>query len=421
MKTITFTQGQTDAFNSTIGFVQDPAKKVMVIGGYAGTGKSTLVEHILAELPKVLAACQFMGGGFPEYKVQLTATTNKAVDSLQRMSTSEVITIHKFLSMRVQRNYMTGKSELVEAHQTDGPPEDMIVIVDEASYLDTLLVSKLFSRTKNCKFILLGDPAQLTAVGFNTAPAFSAGFETYQLTEVVRNGGKILELCTMLREAVMTNQFHEFTPDGNEVQWLDQADFNQAIVDEFSRPDWKSADSRFLAWQNRRVEEYNAFIRAQVTGAGDFLVGDEATVNEFTLAHKGVAQSLNNNQVVTIAEIMPGELEFDIPGSKYRLTQGQGGRDLGTWFKPDSLAVWKKALSTWRAEENAPALRAAQHWADLRANFAQTVNKSQGATYGTVFIDVGDIAKCRFPGQIARLLYVAASRATTRVVCTGDL
>ena len=420
MQAITFTKGQTDAFNSVISFVQDPNQSVMVIEGFAGTGKSTLVEYILQELPKVLDACKFMGA-FPDYQIQLTATTNKAVDSLQRLSTGEVQTIHRFLNLRVQRNYMTGKSELVDAYQPEGPPTDMIVFVDEASYLDSLLLKKLFSRTKNCKFILLGDPAQVTAVGWNTAPAFAAGFPTSRLDEVVRNGGKILELCTMLREAVMTNQFHEFTPDGNEVQWLNQDDFNQAVVDEFTRPDWKSNDSRFLAWQNRRVEEYNAFIRGHVTGAGDFLVGDEATVNEFVLAHKGVAQSLNNNQVVTIAGIEPGQVEFDIPGSRYSLTNGQGGRDLGTWFKPDSLDIWKGALSTWRAEGNAAALRAAQHWADLRANYAQTVNKSQGATYGTVFIDVGDIAKCKFPGQIARLLYVGASRATTRVVCTGDI
>jgi ATP-dependent exoDNAse (exonuclease V) alpha subunit len=61
-----------------------------------------------------------------------------------------------------------------------------------------------------------------------------------------------------------------------------------------------------------------------------------------------------------------------------------------------------------------------RHWIDLRAAYAQTINKSQGSTYDQVFIDLDDVSKCRNPNQLARMLYVAVSRARTRVYFTGD-
>jgi ATP-dependent exoDNAse (exonuclease V) alpha subunit len=62
-----------------------------------------------------------------------------------------------------------------------------------------------------------------------------------------------------------------------------------------------------------------------------------------------------------------------------------------------------------------------ENWIDLRAAYAQTVNKSQGSTYDRVFIDLDDIRRCNSGDQIARMLYVAVSRAREQVFLTGDL
>ena len=60
-------------------------------------------------------------------------------------------------------------------------------------------------------------------------------------------------------------------------------------------------------------------------------------------------------------------------------------------------------------------------WMDLRAVYACTINKAQGSTYDEVFIDLDDICKCNSGDQIARMLYVAVSRARHHVYLTGDL
>ena len=58
---------------------------------------------------------------------------------------------------------------------------------------------------------------------------------------------------------------------------------------------------------------------------------------------------------------------------------------------------------------------------DLRAKDSCTVHKSQGSTYDTVFVDLGDLSVCRNPADAARLFYVAFSRARNRVVMYGNL
>lgn len=58
---------------------------------------------------------------------------------------------------------------------------------------------------------------------------------------------------------------------------------------------------------------------------------------------------------------------------------------------------------------------------DLRPRDAATVHKAQGSTYDTVFVDLSNLSTCHNPVMVARLLYVAFTRARTRVVLYGEL
>ena len=58
---------------------------------------------------------------------------------------------------------------------------------------------------------------------------------------------------------------------------------------------------------------------------------------------------------------------------------------------------------------------------DLRTRAAATVYKAQGSTHDSVFIDLDDIGKCRNDNLLARMLYVAISRARSQVLLTGDI
>ena len=62
-----------------------------------------------------------------------------------------------------------------------------------------------------------------------------------------------------------------------------------------------------------------------------------------------------------------------------------------------------------------------QNFPDLRPRDAATVHKSQGSTYDSVFVDLGNISTCHQADQAARMLYVAFSRAKTKVYVYGDL
>ena len=58
---------------------------------------------------------------------------------------------------------------------------------------------------------------------------------------------------------------------------------------------------------------------------------------------------------------------------------------------------------------------------DLRPRDACTVYKAQGSTLESVFIDLTDISSNGVADTVARLLYVAASRATDKVYFFGEL
>ena len=60
-------------------------------------------------------------------------------------------------------------------------------------------------------------------------------------------------------------------------------------------------------------------------------------------------------------------------------------------------------------------------WLDLRSQYASTVHKAQGSSYDKVFIDLDDIGRCNIASDVARMLYVAISRAKKKVILSGTL
>jgi len=82
----------------------------------------------------------------------------------------------------------------------------------------------------------------------------------------------------------------------------------------------------------------------------------------------------------------------------------------------------KQLLKYFANQQDWPTyFRLKNEYPDIRPRDACTVYKSQGSTYDTAFIDLGDIGGCNRPDIVLRMLYVAVSRARTRVVFYGDL
>ena len=103
--TITLTAGQQNAYEAFAAFVTDPTQKVLVIEGYSGTGKSTLVKTLIQRLPNLMEVARLLQPSLIERTVVLTATTNKACEALTELSGMTVSTIHSFLELRVETNY----------------------------------------------------------------------------------------------------------------------------------------------------------------------------------------------------------------------------------------------------------------------------------------------------------------------------
>ena len=415
MTTITLTPDQQNALEQFTQFLTDPSEQVFVLEGYSGTGKTTLVKTILDQLPALMKTVKLINPHAKRYYVELTATTNTAAENFGMITGMAVRTIHSYLGLRVHTDYQTNTTKLIPAKIVQ-PQEGHLLFIDEASYIDKDLLGWIFKLTRNCKIVFMGDPAQLTPVKSSSTPVFEAShFMKAKLSQVVRQaeGNPIVDLSTKFRETVNSGQFFQFKPDGHHIQYLDRDTFNKAIEQEFCRPDWRYKDSKFLAWTNKRVIDYNHHIRDKALGDPHFQVGDYAVCNKYVMSGR---KSIKTDQLVCITSIGPDIERHGVTGNWLTLDY-----QIELFF-PKSLEA-KKELIKWARSTNQLGIvqEAEDQWVDLRAAYAQTVNKSQGSTYDRVFIDLDDVAKCSNGDTLARMLYVAESRAREQVFLTGDI
>lgn len=411
---LTLTTDQEQALTGFSAFLVDPEEKVFVLSGYSGCGKSTLVRVILDRIPSFMKMAKLINPSQYEYPIELAATTNKAAENLSQILGRDVKTVHSLLGLRVVNDFRNNTSDLDDSGAK--PLLRTLLFIDEASFIDSRLLQLIFQYTHQCKVVFVGDPAQLAPVKSSNTPVFAAGFNGAALTQVVRQaeGNPIIDLSTKFRHAVNTGEFPAgLKLDGSHVRHLDRSAFNQAIIDEFTRKDWAYSDSKILAWTNKRVVEFNNFVRQNAKGDPQFQPGDYAVCNSYVQIGR---QSIKTDQLVHIAEI-GGETEvFQVKGRHFTIE----GRI--TVFVPNALKDKQERIKRARSEDMIDIVRVIESaWADLRAVYAQTVNKSQGSTYDKVFIDLDDIGRCNSADTMARMLYVAVSRARTQVTLTGDI
>lgn len=413
---ITLTPGQEAAMNAYVRFLMDPNEQVFVLRGYSGTGKSTLVRTMMTRLPGIIEACKLIHADLGSYDVAFTATTNKAAENFAYLTKREVKTIHSYLNLMVRTNWETRETYLTPGRSAT-VKDRVLLFIDEASYIDPALLKHIWRFTNNCKIVFIGDPAQLTPVDCSDTVVFNGGYPGAELTEVMRQhgGSPITDLATQFRHMVNTGESFQFKPDGKHIQHLNQEDFENAIIHEFSRPDWAYHDSKVLAYTNARVIGYNKAIRDCVKGSPEFHPGDYAVCNSYVSGDGTLGRGVKTDQTVLIKEISEPMSSYGVRGKQFTL-------DAGTYFGPDSLDAWKaqsKALHSAGEYESLQAME--KSFIDLRAAYACTINKSQGSTYDRVFIDLDDVRKCRNPNTMARLLYVGVSRARHQVFLTGDI
>jgi exodeoxyribonuclease V alpha subunit len=121
-------------------------EKIQIITGGPGTGKSTITNAILTITGKLTQ------------NIVLAAPTGRAAKRMSEITGKKALTIHSLLEFDTKKWCFKKNRE--------NPLECDLIIVDEASMIDTLLMYSLLKAIPNCaRVIFVGDINQLPSVG----------------------------------------------------------------------------------------------------------------------------------------------------------------------------------------------------------------------------------------------------------------
>ncbi len=263
------TQGQIAAIEKLAKFVTDiNDKHLMLLKGYAGTGKTTLIASLVKTLKKIAIPCV------------LLAPTGRAAKVLTNYCQKTAYTIHK----QIYRQ----KTTFGDFVLTKNTFSETIFIVDEASMISNEtydgnifgsghllndLIEYVYSG-EDCRLMLVGDTAQLLPVGEQVSPAMSEYFlnQYYRivlesiLTDVVRQNktSGILENATQIRRNIteINSILKIETNNFNDVAKISGVDIIEQINEAYEK--YGMEETKIICRSNQRANRYNQGIRKKI-------------------------------------------------------------------------------------------------------------------------------------------------------------
>jgi|TARA_B110000908_G_scaffold150513_1_gene184568 exodeoxyribonuclease-5 len=448
------TDSQKFWLESIVDFLYTPDKNVLyLLKGYAGTGKSTLIGHLV----KLISMAN--------YKAVLMAPTGRAAKVIANYSGKKAFTIHKQI-------YFT-KAEKGSGVQFVLKPNkysNTLFIVDEASMIgDDRQSAKLFENGSllddlmqyvdagtNCKLLLVGDPAQLPPVHLTISPAldgdylenkFNKEVTEWELKEVVRQqkDSGILSNATQLRLQMNEEHLDSFLFDlsiANDVQRLQDGNEILELLDDALR-NGGLEETVFIVRSNKRANLYNQQIRGRILFLeADLSVGDQLMVvknNYFWLEPESDPGFIANGDLVKVLRILSHHELYNFKFAKVevQLVDYPDEKPFETVVLLDTLSSESPSLTyeegnqlyqsvqedyqhlsskykRFLAVKNNPYFNALQ----VKYSYAITCHKSQGGQWKNVFIeqpylpDGPDLSYFRW-------LYTALTRAQTNLYLVG--
>lgn len=415
MPNLTLTNDQENASNEFLDFLIDDTQKYFIIHGSAGSGKSFLIKYLLQTYEAKYKAYNLLlqRDSRRQFTVHLTATTNKAATVLEDfLDGQEVVTLHSLLGLRVVNNLSSGKTT-IKRNNASKDLSNCIIFIDEGSFIDEATYSELDNATHKCKIVVIGDQYQLAPVGQTKSIMESIDCKKVVLTEVIRNSGDIAKAGQQFKETVKTGIFKPIEFNDSDLIQVDGATFKQLIEDAYTSPNWHPNASKVVGWTNAKVQAYNAHIR-EINALADRFQKGETVVTNNTILNRNIRCPVDSQVVIT--DILEEATIHGIQGNFVEVANKH------TAFLPHDFHEVKALLKKLAKDKDWPSyFNIKDTWLDLRSVYASSVHKAQGSTYETVFIDLNDIGSNWIPSDVARLLYVAISRASKQVVCYGQL
>lgn len=364
-------------------------EKYTVISGYAGTGKTTLVKHVIAALD------------VDEEDVVYCAFTGKACTVLQSKGNKNVSTLHRLLwewKPKKDGKFFRRRKEIIEK----------IVVVDEVSMVSSELLQELLSRN-NIYILFLGDPGQLPPVDKNSAHTLLNKPHIF-LDEVMRQAAEseIIRLTMDIRAGKELQCYR-----GKEVMIFNKNELVDGMLTWADQVLCATNDTR--AALNFKMRQLNGM--GELPQNGDKVIciknqWKELSVNENPLVNGTIGYIDNIYDTHVQYPYFYDNLRVDILGCEFTT-------DTGDLFKLD---IDKKKLMT--EKDSYPG--DLKYKIGTNKNFAETIpyefvygyaitcHKSQGSEWSRVLV-----IEEKFPfseEEHRRWLYTAATRASEKLV-----
>lgn len=400
--------------------------------GYAGTGKSSLIQAFIKWLKTDIddwrTEIGFAAPTNKAAKVQAQMLERWGIQNIYPVTCAKLFGIKERKTDDGQQIFIRDDSVEPEIRQLD------LVVVDECSMISQELWEYFIDESltfypRRHRFILMGDPAQLPPVNESESMAFSHECLSAILTEVKRYGGAIGQLAATLRSDLGAAELPvvETDVESSKGVWAcDRPTWEAGLIKAFQSEGYiqNPAFCRALAWRNKRVDYLNDKIRAALGHTEDYAIGERL----IAMAPYGEGGSviLPNATEATVIRFFKGSsngwpvwyLTLQIDDMSWQVTVPVLQNAAKRAFEHD--------LTQLRKEK-----RWSKYW-DLRESFAQmnyayalTIHKSQGSTFTHVFADFNDITanrrknRRRSDGALVmernQLAYVAATRASDRL------
>ena len=429
---------------------------ILVVNGYAGTGKTTAIASVIGTLRELKTKCV------------LLAPTGRAAKVLSSYAHQPAYTIHK----HIYRQRAVGGDGFGEFSLAPNKDKDTLFVVDEVSLIGIdsssqqstaafgsgNLLEDLVRFVRNgtgCKVVLIGDSAQLPPVGLDMSPALSreymsmiGGVEFVSLTTVVRQNQEsgILYNATLVRnlisemecgiDAIPRDELGLETARFDDIRRIGRGELIETISDAYSR--WGEDEVVVLCRSNKRAIKYNLGIRSTVQFKEERLVRGEKLMivkncYQFIEGIEGM-DYIANGDIANLVRISKYEQRYGLNFAEARLSfPDYDDQEIVAKVILDTLESESASLTYEQSNQlylgvnedyshitskkkRYDAVREDKYYNALQLKYAEalTCHKSQGGQWECVFID-NAFWQEELTLDDLKWLYTALTRARTKV------